>query len=92
MKLKIKPSAKIKRRYLLLKADSKNEIESAILESIGTLGWANASPVFVSSFKQSGIILSIDRKALQNVRAAFELSKNNVKILKVSGTLKGLSI
>lgn len=84
MKLKIKPSAKIKRRYLLLEAN-KSEVEKAILDYIGILGWAKASPVFLKEK-----ILSIDRKELTNVRAAFEASPYKIKTLKVSGTLKGL--
>ncbi|MBU0761008.1 MAG: hypothetical protein KJ600_01320 [Nanoarchaeota archaeon] len=90
MKLKTKPSAKIKRRYLLLEAKNKKEIEEAILEYIGVLGWANASPVFVKTSPK--IILSINRKELINVRAAFELSPDKIKVIKVSGTLKGLGL
>lgn len=87
MKLKIKPSAKINRRYLLLQAKNIKEIEKAILEYIGILGWAEASPKFIKSKK---IILAIDRGALIKVRAAFELSPYKIQIQKVSGTLKGL--
>lgn len=89
MKLKLKSSARIKNRYLLLKAISKQEIEKAILEYIGTLGWAKASPVFVD-IKKNKIILSINRESINEIRAAFELSNSNIKVLKVSGTLKGL--
>ena len=87
MKLKIKPSAKINRRYLLLQAESKEKVETVILEYIGVLGWAEASPFFV---KSKNLILAIDRRALAKVRAAFELSPYKIKIQKVSGTLKGL--
>lgn len=93
MKLKIKPSAKTKRRYLLLKAESKKEVEKTILDYIGILGWSKASPIFVSPFKnrvENKIILSVDRKELTNIRAAFELSKSGIKIEKVSGTIAGL--
>ena len=89
MKLKQKPSARINRRYLLLEAPSKNEIEKTILDYIGILGWANAAPQFVETGKN--FILAIERKSLNNVRAAFELSPAKIKILKVSGTLKGLT-
>lgn len=86
MTLKFKPSAKIKRRYLLLEG-KKSDIEKAILDYIGVLGWAKASPVFLKSKKQ---ILSVNRKELSNIRASFEISDSKIKILKVSGTLKGL--
>ncbi len=90
MKLKLKPSAKINRRYLLIKASSKKEIEQAILDYIGILGWAKASPLFLNAKKNDKTILSIDRKEINNVRAAFEISNANIKVLRVSGTLKGL--
>jgi len=91
MKLKIKPSAKINRRYLLLQAKNKKEIEKAILEYIGILGWAEAAPLFVKSSSKK-TILAVDRTALTKVRAAFELSPYKIQILKVSGTLKNLSL
>ena len=88
MKLKLKPSARIKRRYLLIEAKSKDEIEKTILDYIGILGWADAAPQFVESEKN--FILAIERKSLTNVRASFELSLAKIKVLRVSGTLKGL--
>lgn len=88
MKLKIKSSDKIKRRYLLLEAKSKSEVEKAILDYIGILGWAKASPLFVQDSDK--LILAIERKSLTNIRAAFELSPEKIKVLRVSGTLKGL--
>lgn len=88
MKLKIKPSAKINRRYLLLKAKNKKEVESAILDYIGILGWAKAAPHFVE--RTEHLILAVERKSLTDVRAAFELSPSNISVLKVSGTIKGL--
>jgi len=78
MTLKIKPSAKIKRRYLLIEASSKKEIEQTILEYIGILGWAKASPHFVTT-KSKKTILAVERKSLTNVRAAFELSTKKNK-------------
>jgi RNase P/RNase MRP subunit POP5 len=88
MKSKLKPSAKIHRRYILLDAKNKNEIESTILEYIGILGWSKASPIFVDSEKH--YILAVKRESLIEVRAAFEVSNKEIKILKVSGTLAGL--
>ena len=89
MKLKLKPSAKIKKRYLLLSTPSKEEVEKAILDYLGILGWAKSTPAFIKN-SNSKIILSINRKSLNDVRAAFELSPLNIKVLRVSGTLKGL--
>ena len=85
MKLKIKPSEKINRRYILFEG-SKKDVESTVLDYLGILGWAKASPMFVKSK-----VLAIDRKAIEDVRAAFAITKKKIKILKVSGTIKGLS-
>ena len=92
MKLKLKSSSQINRRYLLLDAANKETVEKVILDYIGILGWAKAAPLFVSTKQHSNkLILAIERKSLVNVRAALELSKEKIKILKVSGTLRGLS-
>ncbi|MDO8509281.1 MAG: hypothetical protein Q7S27_06400 [Nanoarchaeota archaeon] len=89
MKLKLKPSLRVKRRYLLLSAESKEKVEKLILDYIGILGWAKASPVFINSHSKD-IILSVNRKSLDDIKASFEMSDSNIKILKISGTLKGL--
>ena len=93
MKLKIKSSARIKKRYLLIEAHKKEDIEKSILDYLGILGFAKAAPVFVEPFNKinsNNFILSVDRKELSNIRAAFELSHDKIKIIRVSGTLKGL--
>ncbi|MBS3066076.1 hypothetical protein J4229_03470 [Candidatus Pacearchaeota archaeon] len=91
MKLKEKSSARIKRVYLLLEAKGRANVERAILDYTGVLGWAKASPIFVEGGKSEGrIILSIGRAEINNMRAAFEASPLSIKILKVSGTIKGV--
>ena len=89
MKLKSKPSLRIKKRYLLI--HGKNEdAEKAILDYLGILGYARASPILVKiNEKERTLILAVERSELINVRAAFELAKD-IKILRVSGTIKGL--
>lgn len=86
--LKLKPSARNDRRYLLIKGTRSN-VEKAILEFIGVLGWAEASPVFVSEVSDR-ITLAVNRKALSKVKAALTLAKDTLDVLRVSGTLKGL--
>jgi len=88
--LKLKPSARIKKRYLLIEGKREN-IEKVILDYIGILGWARASVVFVNS-GEGKVIVSVDRKELANVRAAFEMCKEDIKVLRVSGTIDGLRI
>jgi RNase P/RNase MRP subunit POP5 len=89
MKLKTKPSAKVKRRYLLVEG-SRASVERVILDYIGILGWARASPEFLSLGGK--LVLSVDRGEIDSVRAAFEASDSRAKIKKVSGTLKGLGV
>lgn len=90
MRLKIKPSEKTKRRYLLLNAKSKKQIEQVILDYIGILGWAKAAPLFVKNTIDSNYILSIERKSINDIRASFEISQEKIDVLRVSGTIKGL--
>ena len=89
MKLKLNPSDRIKRRYILIEGAGREDVEKVILEYIGILGYAKASPIFVSDGRKE-LILSIAREALMNVRAALEVSSLKIKIRRVSGTLKGL--
>jgi hypothetical protein len=85
-KLKLKPSARDKRRYFLA-SGSNAKIEKAILEYIGVLGFGRAAYMFVkkSGAKSVGSCLV---KSLEDVRAA--LAFKGIRIEKVSGTLKGL--
>lgn len=85
---KLKPSARENKRYLLIRGTRYN-IEKAILEFIGVLGWAKAAPVFVSEVADE-VTLAVKNKELNNVKAAISLCKEELKILRVSGTLKGL--
>jgi len=89
MKLKLKPTTRLKRRYLAITGAGKAEIERIILDYLGILGWAKAAPFFVSE-ENNRIILAVNREELGNIRAAFEISPGKAKIMKVSGTLKGL--
>ena len=86
-KPKLKPSARDKRRYLLINEKSNSDIEKAILEYLGILGMAKASYLFVKS-KGNKIIGSCLRESLNEIHAALTMS--GIKIEKVSGTLKGL--
>ncbi len=86
--LKLKPSARESKRYLLLKGE-KDKIEKAILDYIGILGWTKANPFFVKKSK-SNYILAVNRKEIDKIRGAFAITSDEIKVLKVSGTLKGL--
>ena len=87
-KLKLKPSARDKRRYFLVKATNE-KVEAAILEYIGVLGFAKSVYMKVNSKDFPGrLIGSCLTKSLNDVRAS--LAFVGIKIEKVSGTLKGL--
>ena len=88
-RLKLKASARIKRRYLLIESPSRDIIEKAILDYIGILGWAKASPFFVKE-EDGRFILAVERSELNKVRASFELSGEKIKGKRGSGTIKGL--
>lgn len=83
----LKPSHREKKRYLLLKGKDVSEkvINEAILRFVGELGFAKASP---QGIKKN--IFSINREAMNEVRASLLLSGKDITISKVSGTLKGL--
>ncbi len=86
--LTLKPSMRANRRYLLVKG-KRSVVEKSILEYIGIFGWASAAPVFVSE-RGEEIVVAVNREALAYVRAALAIAKEDLKILRVSGTLKGL--
>ncbi len=87
--LRLKPSAKDKRRYLLIdEADNKN-IEEAVLKYLGVLGFAKSRYMRISGEQPKGkVVGSCVRKELENVRAALTLS--NIKIERVANTIKAL--
>ena len=87
----LKPSHREKKRYLLIKGKdvSKKIIEETILEFIGILGFAETSPQVIKIGK-GNIIISINRKSLDKVRASFVMSKKDLQIVKVSGAVGNL--
>jgi len=83
---------RIKKRYLIVEARSREDIDKSILEYIGILGVSKARPFFVKENKEKGeFVISVNRKEIDNIRAAFEVSSRDIKIIRVSGTLKGLT-
>lgn len=85
----LKPSHREKKRYLLIKgkdADKKN-IDEAILEFIGVLGYAEASPQIIKN-SENKVILAINRGSLDKIRTSFLMSGKDLEIFKVSGSVK----
>jgi len=87
----LKPSHRERKRYLLIKGKDVNKktIEDVILEFIGVLGYAEASPQVIKS-KTNSLILAINRKSLDKIRASFVMSKKDLQIVRVSGAVSNL--
>jgi len=84
----LKPSHRERKRYLLIKgkdADWKI-IEKVILEFVGILGFAEISPNLIKKSKDS-LVLVINREGLDKIRAAFLVSRKDLQIVKVSGSV-----
>lgn len=84
----LKPSMREHKRYLLVKGDVGN-IEKAILDFIGVLGMSRVGLVWVKKSRES-VVIGINREMLDKVRASFVICKPEIRVEKVSGTLKGL--
>ena len=84
----LKPSHREHKRYLLIKGVNANKkiIEEVILEFIGVLGWAEASPQFIKE-KNNEVVLAINRNCLDKIRTSFLMSNKDLKIVKVSGAV-----
>jgi RNase P/RNase MRP subunit POP5 len=91
MKL-LKPSHREKKRYLLIKGKDAGQkiIEEVILEFIGVLGYAKACPQILKG-SSDGVILAVNRTEVNKIRTSFLISGKDLKIVRVSGTIKGLN-
>jgi len=86
----LKPSMRKNKRYLLVKGKNlKDNIEKAILDFIGVLGMSKAGLGWIKSGKDS-VIISVNREAINEVRASLCVWSEKMIVEKVSGTLKGL--
>ena len=86
----LKPSMRENKRYLLVKGKNlKENVEKAILNFVGVLGLSKAGLAFIESKKDSAVI-SINREAINSVRASLAVWPEKMSVERVSGTLKGL--
>ena len=85
---KLKPSHRERKRYLLIQGKdiSKENINKSILEFVGVLGFAEASPKIIKETNKQ-IILAINRESLEKVRTSFLMSGKDLNIVKVSGMI-----
>jgi len=86
----LKPSVRENKRYLLVKGTNlKVNIEKAILEFIGILGMSEIGLNYIKSGKDF-IIICVNRKSVDKIRASLCVYPEKIVVEKVSGTLKGL--
>lgn len=84
----LKPTMKENKRYLLVKGNP-NNIEKSILDFTGVLGMSKTGIGFIKKGRDSAII-SVNREAVNEVRASLCVWPEKLEVLRVSGTLKGL--
>jgi len=77
-----------KKRYLLVRGNCEN-IEKAITEFMGVLGASKVGLNFIEKKKDSAVI-SVNREAVNQVRASLCIWPEKMSVERVSGTLKGL--
>ena len=86
----LKPSMKENKRYLFVKGKNlKENIEKAILDFIGILGMSKTGLNWIKTGKDQTII-SVNREAINKVRASFCVFNEKISVEKVSGSLKKL--
>lgn len=86
------PSHRENKRYLLVQGKNlKTNIEKAILEFGGALGFSKVGPSFIKNGKNSCVIC-VNRESVDLVRASLVVFPEKIEVLKVSGTLRGLSV
>jgi RNase P/RNase MRP subunit POP5 len=86
----LKPSMRENKRYLLIEGrELKKNVEKAILDFIGVLGMSKAGLDWIKDNENSAII-SVNREAVDSVRASLCVWPKKMEVKKVSGTLKSL--
>ncbi|PIN89801.1 hypothetical protein COU61_02940 [Candidatus Pacearchaeota archaeon CG10_big_fil_rev_8_21_14_0_10_35_13] len=90
MQKRLIPTLRENKRYILLKDTDKKKVNETIMKMIGIMGYAEAGVKFVNTkkFKNKELLVAVNREKIMNVRAA--LTTEGIKIIKVSGTIKGL--
>ncbi len=84
----LKPSMRENKRYLLVEGKVE-DVEKAILDFIGVLGMSKAGLGWIKHGKSSAVI-SVNREAVNHVRASFAVWPEKISVIRVSGTLKSL--
>jgi RNase P/RNase MRP subunit POP5 len=86
----LKPTMRENKRYLLVEgSDLRKNIEKAILDFIGVLGFSKIGIEWIKEDKNSAVI-SVNREMVDSVRASLCIWPKKMEVKMVSGTLKGL--
>jgi len=92
-KLKMMPSLKEKRHYLVIKPlhdvveqEFLNAVDKALIDFLGIFNYARAGPLYIE-VRKDYILLSVITKYVNEVKAALLLSKAG-RCVGVSGTIK----
>ena len=91
----LKPTMRENKRYLLIERsqsvrfDLKKNVERAILDFLGVLGFSKLGLSWVEEKENYGIIC-VNREMVNSVRASLCVFPKKMEVKKVSGTLKGL--
>ncbi len=86
----LKPSLRENKRYLLVEGKNlEKNIPSAIKDFSGSSGLSKVGLGWIKTDSNSAII-SINREAIDGVRASLVIWSEKMEVLKVSGTLKSL--
>lgn len=86
----LKPSAREKKRYLLVRGKNlKENISKAVKDFIGVLGMSETSMQTIK-FGDDWAVISVNRKSVDKIRASMVVWPEKMEVQKVSGTLKGL--
>ena len=84
----LKPSMKENKRYLYIKGRI-GDAEKAVLNFIGVLGMSKSGFNWIKRDGDSAII-SVNREAVNEVRAALTVWPEKIEVQRVSGTLRSL--
>lgn len=88
----LKPSMREKKRYLMVRGKNlKENIEKAVLEFVGVLGMSKTGLSWINiNAKSNTAVISVNREAVNQVRASLAVWPEKMTVERVSGTLKGL--
>jgi len=84
MKMKLPSTLREKRHYIIVKKIEDVKIKNALMDYLGIINYAKASPKLIKL--DDKIAISIERDFVHIAKTALLLSK--IPVLKVTGTLK----